>query len=57
MKEYIIEVLIEEFGFSISEAFDFYNKIVNRQMLENFIKNINNFNTKEQLIKAFIGDD
>lgn len=57
MKEYIIEILIEEFGFYIDEAFAFYDKVNNKQMLENLIKNINNFNTKKQLIDFFIGDD
>ena len=56
MKEYIIDILIEEFEFSITDAYEFYDVLVERDMVEIFINNINEFYSKKRLIDFFVED-
>lgn len=56
MKEYIIDILTEEFDFSLTDAFEIYDVLVERQMVELFVDNINKFYSKKQIIDFFVGD-
>lgn len=56
MREYIVDILIEEFGFSITEAYNFFDQLVERDMVEKFIDDINQYYSKKALIDFFVGD-
>lgn len=56
MREYIIDILIEEFGFSITEAYNFFDQLVEKDMVEKFIDDINQYYSKKALIDFFVGD-
>ena len=55
MKEYIINKLVKKFDISYEEASLFYYQLLNRRQLENFINNVDNFISFEEMKMYFLG--